>query len=244
MGMGMGMGGMGIMPMMSAMNPSASLSPTDAAALGMQGSGNGLGMNPMNGVFMNPMAAAVSAGLSDVDQPDRRDDADEPDGNVGAGLGAIERRTAGRGPGSEAGPRQPRREDRAAPPRRPGTGVAVFQPDRQRQPTRERQPDSAELLRPAKSLLSASCPVSEIRVVFDLSERAIVPIVSLVKSDPVRNGSAFSCGSESNCEQAGFHRNWDHWELSPEGESDSPLRTPVRPMSECREDVLHGSRKE
>ncbi len=30
-----------IMPMMYAMNPTASLSPTDAAALGMQGRGNG-----------------------------------------------------------------------------------------------------------------------------------------------------------------------------------------------------------
>ena len=57
-----GMGGMGIMPMMSAMNPSASLSPTDAAALGMQANGNGLGMNPMNGVFMNPMAAPYLLG--------------------------------------------------------------------------------------------------------------------------------------------------------------------------------------
>jgi hypothetical protein len=62
MGMGTGMGGMGIMPMMSAMNPSASLSPTDAAALGMQGSGNGRGMNAVNGVFMNPMAAPYMLG--------------------------------------------------------------------------------------------------------------------------------------------------------------------------------------
>jgi hypothetical protein len=65
MGMGMGglgMGGMGLMPMMSAMNPSASPSPTDAAALGMQSPGAGLGMNPMNGVFMNPMAAPYLLG--------------------------------------------------------------------------------------------------------------------------------------------------------------------------------------
>lgn len=63
MGMGgLGMGGMGIMPMMSAMNPSASLSPNDAAALGMPGSGNGLGMNPMNNAFMNPMAAPYLLG--------------------------------------------------------------------------------------------------------------------------------------------------------------------------------------
>jgi hypothetical protein len=53
----MGMG-MGMLPLMYAMNPTASLSPTDAAALGMQGQGNaGLGANGMNSVFRNPMAA-------------------------------------------------------------------------------------------------------------------------------------------------------------------------------------------
>jgi hypothetical protein len=61
-GTGMGMGGMGLMPMMSAMSPTAGLSPTDAAALGMPRSGNGMGMNPMNGVFMNPMAAPYLMG--------------------------------------------------------------------------------------------------------------------------------------------------------------------------------------
>ena len=76
MGMGMGMGGMGLMPMMSAMNPTASLSPTDAAALGMPAPNNGgMGMNGMNGVFMNPMAAPYLLGYADVEQPDRRDDA-------------------------------------------------------------------------------------------------------------------------------------------------------------------------
>ena len=72
-----------------------------------------------------------------------------------------------------------------------------------------------------------------------------MPIVSLVKSDPVRSGSAPSCGSEGNREQAGFAlRTGIVRELSPEVESDLSLRVPVRPMSECREDVLHGSRKE
>lgn len=57
-GMGMGLGmGMGYLPFMYAMNPTASLSPTDAAALGTQGRGNGsLGANGMNSVFNNPMA--------------------------------------------------------------------------------------------------------------------------------------------------------------------------------------------
>ena len=56
MGMGLGMG-MGYLPFMYAMNPTASLSPTDAAALGTQGRGNGsLGANGMNSVFNNPMA--------------------------------------------------------------------------------------------------------------------------------------------------------------------------------------------
>jgi hypothetical protein len=63
-GTGMGMGGMGLMPMMSAMNPTASLSPTDAAALGMQGQNNGaMGVNGMNGLFMNPMAAPYLFGV-------------------------------------------------------------------------------------------------------------------------------------------------------------------------------------
>jgi hypothetical protein len=58
----MGMG-MGMMPMMYAMNPTASLSPTDAAALGMQGPGNGVGgVNAMNNVFRNPMAAPYMFG--------------------------------------------------------------------------------------------------------------------------------------------------------------------------------------
>jgi hypothetical protein len=61
-GGGMGMG-MGMMPMMYAMNPSASLSPTDAAALGMQGQGNGgMGVNGMNNIFRNPMAAPYMFG--------------------------------------------------------------------------------------------------------------------------------------------------------------------------------------
>jgi hypothetical protein len=57
-GMGMGMGmGMGYLPLMYAMNPTASLSPTDAAALGTQGRVNGsFGANGMNSVFNNPMA--------------------------------------------------------------------------------------------------------------------------------------------------------------------------------------------
>jgi hypothetical protein len=63
MGLGTDVGGMGLMPMMSAMNPTASLSPTDAAALGMGGANNAaLGMNAMNGVFMNPMAAPYLLG--------------------------------------------------------------------------------------------------------------------------------------------------------------------------------------
>jgi hypothetical protein len=57
-GMGMGMGmGMGYLPFMYAMNPTASLSPTDAAALaGQRGGSASIGANGMNGVFNNPMA--------------------------------------------------------------------------------------------------------------------------------------------------------------------------------------------
>jgi hypothetical protein len=61
MGTGMGMGmGMGYLPMMYAMNPTASLSPTDAAALGTQGQGTGsVGANGMNSIFRNPMASPM-----------------------------------------------------------------------------------------------------------------------------------------------------------------------------------------
>jgi hypothetical protein len=55
-GMGGGMGGgMGLMPMLYATNPTASLSPTDAAALGMSTQNNrGMGLN---GILLNPMAS-------------------------------------------------------------------------------------------------------------------------------------------------------------------------------------------
>jgi hypothetical protein len=56
MGTGMGFGGgMGLMPMLYATNPTASLSPTDAAALGASTQNNrGMGMS---GLFLNPIAA-------------------------------------------------------------------------------------------------------------------------------------------------------------------------------------------
>ena len=79
-GMGMGMGGMGLMPMMSAMNPSASLSPTDAAALGMQGPGNNAGNEPDERGFHESDGRPLPSGVPDVGQPDWRDDDDEPDG--------------------------------------------------------------------------------------------------------------------------------------------------------------------
>jgi hypothetical protein len=62
MGMGMGMG-MGYLPMMYAMNPTASLSPTDAAALGTQGQGIGsFGANGMNNIFRTPAASPLLYG--------------------------------------------------------------------------------------------------------------------------------------------------------------------------------------
>jgi hypothetical protein len=56
MGTGMGFGGgMGLMPMLYATNPTASLSPTDAAALGMSTQNNrGMGMSAL---YLNPIAA-------------------------------------------------------------------------------------------------------------------------------------------------------------------------------------------
>jgi hypothetical protein len=52
---GFGGGGMGLMPMLSATNPTASLSPTDAAALGVSNQNNaGMGMSAL---YLNPIAA-------------------------------------------------------------------------------------------------------------------------------------------------------------------------------------------
>ncbi len=74
--------GMGLMPMMYAMNPTASLSPTDAAALGMQARAMGIGANGMNGVFLNPMAASLSRQWLYPMSSNQigRDDACQPDG--------------------------------------------------------------------------------------------------------------------------------------------------------------------
>ena len=55
-----------------------------------------------------------------------------------------------------------------------------------------------KVITPGRIATTRKLPVKKNRLVFDLSERAIVPIVSLVKSDPVRNGSAPSCRSEWN----------------------------------------------
>jgi hypothetical protein len=65
MGLGTGMGtdgGMGLLPMLYATNPTASLSPTDAAALGTSTQNNhGMGMS---GLFLNPIAAQSLFGNS------------------------------------------------------------------------------------------------------------------------------------------------------------------------------------
>ena len=80
---------------------------------------------------------------------------------------------------------------------------------------------SLKVITPGKIATIRKLPGKKNRGVFDLSERAIVPIVSLVKSDPARNGSAVSCRSESN-QRTGWavDRFWDRWELCPEVEAD------------------------
>jgi hypothetical protein len=62
-GMGTGMGmGMGVLPFAYALNPSASLSATDAAALGMQAAPtNGMAAQ-VNGLLTNPLAAPMIYG--------------------------------------------------------------------------------------------------------------------------------------------------------------------------------------
>ncbi len=69
--MGMGMGGMnmgginmGVLPLAYALNPSASLSATDAAALGMQAAQNNNMSGQLNSLLANPMATPFLYGGS------------------------------------------------------------------------------------------------------------------------------------------------------------------------------------
>ena len=158
--MGMGMG-MGLLPMMYAMNPTASLSPTDAAALGTQGQGTGsLGPNGMNGIFRNPMAAPLlysslypmignqTGALMLANQA----------GMMGIGSGQLSGVRPGTGsiarPVCTADRRQAAWHCVAA----GGIGGPLLQPHR------DRQSLSSKLLQPAESLLSASCPLRRIRL--------------------------------------------------------------------------------
>ena len=116
------------MPMMSAMNPDG-LVESDRC----RGAGNarvriigGMGMNGMNGVFMNPMAAPYLSGISDVEQPDRRDDADESDGMLtGIGSGQLSGVRPGAGQ-SKGRTKQPAREVAGHDSDAGRTGGAVF----------------------------------------------------------------------------------------------------------------------
>jgi hypothetical protein len=71
-GMNLGMGmGMGIIPFAYAMNPSATLSPTDAAALGMQQPpSTGMGAQ-VNNLLANPMAAPMIYGGINAASPNQ-----------------------------------------------------------------------------------------------------------------------------------------------------------------------------
>ena len=110
---------------------------------------------------------------------------------------------------------------------------------------RPRSPISPKLLQPAESLLPVSCPIETIPPVFDLSKRAIVPIVSLVKTDPAPDAGRLSSDREPKRRRTGrVPGERDRPESSPAGGVGSPARVPVRPMSECREDVSDGSHKE
>ena len=91
MGTGMGMGGgMGLMPMLYATNPTASLSPTDAAALGTSTQNNrGMGMS---GLYLNPIAAQSlfgSGSASSTNQIAAMMLANQMGGATGIGSGQL-----------------------------------------------------------------------------------------------------------------------------------------------------------
>jgi hypothetical protein len=104
-GMGMGMGngmnlgmgmGMGIIPFAYALNPSATLSPTDAAALGMQApQSNGMAAQ-VNSLLANPLAAPMIYGGMSANSPNQ----------VGMMMLANQSALGGIGSGQLSGARQ------------------------------------------------------------------------------------------------------------------------------------------
>ena len=97
--------------------------------------------------------------------------------------------------------------------------------------------DSSEFLQPANPVLPINRSSEGKLPGFDLSEGAIVPILSPVKVDPTRDGSGPPSEGCHDGEQAGFRGELDCPRSSPGvGFGPSP-RAPVRPKSECREDV-------
>ena len=73
--------------------------------------------------------------------------------------------------------------------------------------------------------------------VFDLSKRAIVPIVSPVKTDPADERVGLEDREPKRRGTGRVPGERDRRQSSPAGGSRSPPRVPVRPKSECREDV-------
>ncbi len=96
-GMNLGMGmGMGIIPFAYALNPSATLSPTDAAALGMQSpQSNGMA-GQVNSLLANPLAAPMIYGGISANSPSQ----------VGMMMLANQSALGGIGSGQLSGSRQ------------------------------------------------------------------------------------------------------------------------------------------
>ncbi len=161
MGMGMGgaaMGGvnMGMLPLAYALNPSASLSPTDAAALGMQAQPSNTMGNNLNMMLANPMVAPMLYGSPGMS------------GNTMAGMMfASQAQSMGFGSGQLSGVRPVaavRPGGPAAKPKARGSastpgGLAANYFNR-----RNNHPLSSKLLQPAKSLLPTAYPIREFRL--------------------------------------------------------------------------------
>ena len=183
--------GMGFLPM-PGMFGSPTPSATDAAALGMTGGPRGgmmgMGGTTMGNPFMNPMASPFLYGsMFPMTQQ-----------QAGVMMLAGQAQMLGIGSGQLSGVRPGGIAAGGVRGRQTQTvgGASRYDPSAWRAGGSLLQPHVAEaahparLLQPAESALSASWRDKNILRGFDLSERAIVPIVSLVKTDPALFGSA------------------------------------------------------
>ena len=185
---------------------------------------------------MNPMAAPYLYGsmFPMTQQQSGHDDACRAGADDGNRLGAIERRAARRRPGARAATAPQSTVAGRGTANQPGGLAARYFNRHDGQKPRIPQSFYNRQNRTIRKLRDKNNPRG-----FDLSERAIVPIVSLVKTDPPLCGSAASCGSEFDGEQQPWAIGiWDPGIVAGSRTVRRIRGAAVRPMSECREECV------